>query len=301
MDHVLRKLAITSASITVAAVVAIALLLVAIVAYWERPKEWDARSVTATGKGLSIALKAKQDGNLDATGFSADFVFQNNTRHDVTIPVDVSIKTRDRKDKSLGDVPSVRLQGGIFIPAHQSASGSIRVDAHCDNFSDLPACLRSIFPDVTEFVLFDFTNRYQITLPLNTLAASPSSDTYSFSFADVARTKLFRLSTLAGRMQLLRAIDASFASLDKSSQEIIVGRLEKETKNDPEFRLPNDAVCSLDKALFRSYGGALLTPCRHTIKSTGCVPAALPAPPNGYTLEDDERACFVVRGDASAN
>lgn len=102
---------------------------------------------------------------------------------------------------------------------------------------------------------------------------------------------------MEGRVELLRKTDAFFAAVDKSAQQIIVKRLIDETKTDPEFDLPDDAICAFDKAVVQSLGGALVSPCNYSVEVASCATPVVPAPPTGYTLDDDRKPCFTVRAD----
>jgi hypothetical protein len=119
---------------------------------------------------------------------------------------------------------------------------------------------------------------------------------YQVSYAELARTKLFRNSTMSGRIRLMQEVDSFFAAVDEGSQREIVARLTTETRDAPEFELPDDATCAFDKAMVRSYAGHLVSPCRYTVDTASCPTLANPpVPPPGFVLEDYLRPCFTVR------
>lgn len=134
-------------------------------------------------------------------------------------------------------------------------------------------------------------------LPLCSSSTSASTDqrTFTLSYSELARTKLFRGVTEEGRITLLRQTDAFFSAVDNSAQHIIVNRLVDETKTAPEFDLPDNALCAFDEALWRSLGGVSVSPCNYTVEVASCATPAVAAPPTGYILDQDMKPCFTVR------
>jgi hypothetical protein len=156
----------------------------AFVCYSSRPVLWDDGALTvswseATGPWQSAddlsplaapAAKAEAERNLwpNPIYFGLDYGLHNNTSRDITIPAEVVIMSRLIRGKTLTDnLHITKTRQSYFIPAKQTAIFSVIVPFGCsDRQHPSEICYKEAFGSSENIVVFDRSQRLQITLPI---------------------------------------------------------------------------------------------------------------------------------------
>jgi hypothetical protein len=156
--------------------VAIALILVVggVAWYQGRPKRWDESALSVVSSESNTSWKFGAQAAPEFAGFSLDYALRNNTGGDITITENVVIMERQAKEKTLKQISFATPYSSYFIPAHQKAEFSVKLDVSCSDYSaenikvherDPKVCFEEIFGSADGFVLFDNAQKLEIFLP----------------------------------------------------------------------------------------------------------------------------------------
>jgi hypothetical protein len=135
---------------------------------------WDVRSVSVVWSEAHETLSLT-NGEFTHAGFSLYYALQNNTGHDITIPVNAKIMKRLTNGGVLADyMISAKPSAATFLPAHQRAQLSLSMQWGCDERDldgkilrkeDPEVCYVRALADSDGLALFDYDNHLEIELP----------------------------------------------------------------------------------------------------------------------------------------
>jgi hypothetical protein len=160
--------------------VTLAIVIAAVIWYLSRSPQWDTKAVSEIWSKAREGVVPKE-GEFQHVGFVLDYALQNNTGHDITIPVNAKIMNRLKKGGVLTDYLNVPTpHAATFVPAHQRAQLSVTMQWGCDTVDlktgktiekeDLEHCFARAFSDSDGLVLFDYDNHLEIALSKPVLA-----------------------------------------------------------------------------------------------------------------------------------
>jgi hypothetical protein len=180
MTFDIRKVAVFGAAFGVAAV------LSTVAVYWfaSRPKGWDARSIKCdrltivpsyTDVPANHAAGEKE--HFEVSGFSVEFVLENTTRDDYTVPVDLKLFAREEPSLALTET-QVKLPHPYVIPAKERAEVDASMDYSCGNTDEAgkttqrpeQECFNDAFVRISGFVGFDSSTHTRLDLPKPTFS-----------------------------------------------------------------------------------------------------------------------------------
>lgn len=284
------------------------------------PKPWDSKAITATF--------VTADTTGDDSHLRFRYILENHTNQDYRVRTSdlyLSAVLQEQSTLTGSGNGAVKFdEDAIFLPTNDHEQVEIELpsygyagvkrpantasDEEYEKYRDaVKKYVNENLPRLNGFAAFDEANRYRINFPNGWQVASESpspkdAKSFTVSHAELARTKLFRGATEEGRISILQSTDSFYAAVDKSAQRLIVDRLWEETRNAPEFDLPDDALCAFDAAwVSRAFHGTMRSPCHYAVQMASCPTPTNATPPKGYTLEDDNKPCYTVRPTRARN
>lgn len=181
MTFDIKKTAAFGAGFGVAVVIATA------AAYWltSRPKGWDSNSIKCpkltvlqTFTDVPANPHTGEVEHFEGSGFSVEFILENHTRNDYTVPQDLKLFTRDDRSSALSEL-KVTFDHPYVIPANERAEVDANVEYSCVSSemdtgkrTEQPEqeCFNDEFGHVAEFVGFDYVTHKRLDLPRPTFS-----------------------------------------------------------------------------------------------------------------------------------
>lgn len=137
--------------------------------YATRPRPWDKNALKAKFDGFTY--QAKQE----AFVITFEYVLQNTTNKDYTLPPDTTVFERMVYDSGYGNTLNAEIVGNVFIPAKHEMIVKIQVPY---KYEDLDTAFQDTVDEkkseifafkrlnrIDNFELFDKENKYEIDLP----------------------------------------------------------------------------------------------------------------------------------------
>jgi pimeloyl-ACP methyl ester carboxylesterase len=143
----------------------------------EKPPDWNTGTVSVDQGTATItyeALPGRPAGTPRFSGYVFEFVVQNNTTRDITIPANAGIMRRLVAGGSLVDSSGfAKLRAAALVRANQRATLAVdvewiclRTDGHGDAHEADPAtCYGDLWGGTDAWELFDAANHLQVSLP----------------------------------------------------------------------------------------------------------------------------------------
>ena len=181
MTFDVKKTAVFGAAFGVVAVLGIVAL------HWlsSRPKGWDTNAIKCSKLTVLQTLADVPAGpstgeseHFEGSGFSVEFVLENHTGNDYTVPQDLKLFTRDDRSSALSEI-KVKFDHPYVIPANERAEVDANVEYSCGSTdldtgkrSERPEqeCFNDEFGHVVGLVGFDYSTHTRLDLPRPTLS-----------------------------------------------------------------------------------------------------------------------------------
>ncbi|MGA2898597.1 MAG: hypothetical protein ABSE27_13515 [Acidobacteriaceae bacterium] len=181
MTFDVKKTVVFGAAFGVAAVLAsVAMLWIS-----SRPKGWDSNSIKCAKLTVLQTLAdvpanptTGEPEHFEGSGFRVEFVLENHTRNDYTVPQDLKLFTRDDRSSALSELKAT-FDHPYVIPANERAEVDADVEYSC-GVTDMGTgkkterpeqeCFNDEFGHVAGFVGFDFATHTRLDLPRPTFS-----------------------------------------------------------------------------------------------------------------------------------
>jgi hypothetical protein len=187
MTFDVKKTIALGASFGIAAVASVG--IVAGVVHWlsSRPKSWDASSIKCTRltvvptySDVPANPATGEKERVEVSGFSVEFVLENTTRKDYTLPADLPFFAREEPSSALTET-QVKLAHSYVIPANERAEVDAHMDFSCGSTNEAGKttpeleCFNDAFVRISGFVGFDYSTHTRVDLPKPTFSPDLSS------------------------------------------------------------------------------------------------------------------------------
>lgn len=151
------------------AVITLVLVAAGWYGYATRPRPWNKNALKAKFNGFTYQSKQ------EAFVITFEYVLENTTSKDYTLPPDTSVFERMVYDSGYGTTLNAEIVGNVFIPAKHKMLTKIQVSY---NYEDLGTNFQDTVDEkktevfafkrlnrIDNFELFDKVNKYEIDLP----------------------------------------------------------------------------------------------------------------------------------------
>lgn len=179
-----KKAAAFGTGFAVALVIASTAVIGAVHWYSSRPTPWDASSVkcnrltvlpTYTDTPANLATGEKE--RFEVSGFSIEFVLENTTRNDYTLPASLKLFARQKASAALTET-QIKFAHPYVIPAKERVEVDANMEYSCGSIDERgrttqrpdPECFNDAFGSISDFVGFDYSTHTRLDLPKPTFS-----------------------------------------------------------------------------------------------------------------------------------
>jgi hypothetical protein len=141
------------------------LVFVAFAIYTGRPKGWDDKSLRASNVKAGALAKLDEQWTATSTGSIFTVDLQNTTWKDITLPTSVTIMETAKGTGALNG-SLLKLSHDYFLPARHTVTITLENDGECSPTDKAEECFNSYFKDERDIVLFDQSQKYEISIPI---------------------------------------------------------------------------------------------------------------------------------------